>query len=238
MASFKYYIQLSDGTHMHTFDVVQDETELPYSIHYYIGLAHKACLHIEVNVRGKYAVLQGVQTDSECSMEGDFEVIHLLVKGALKHVAKKHSIKYYSLEDKTEKHLGNGKSTLITPRLLLQGKEGWYQKYFGAMPTQDTFRILQSLEKHAEKIKRFLPTTTAANWESNEEIREVAERVVPPYALAIFSTSWLIQRDIVDAYNVKVEELQYGGGKPKPRWIVSKWYLDKIRMRPFRRIRR
>ncbi len=158
MASLKYYIQMSDGANVHTFDIIRDEERLPSSIHYYVGLAYKtykACVHIEVDMKSKYAVLQGVQTDTECSMEGDFEVIHLLVKGALKHVAKKHSIKYYILEDKAEKHLENGKSIVITPRLLLQGKEGWYQRHFGAVPTQDTFRIIEMLHDNTDKIKRF-----------------------------------------------------------------------------------
>ncbi len=88
------------------------------------------------------------------------------------------------------------------------------------------------------KSNVFLPITTWENWGSDEEIREIAEKIILPYTWAIFSTSWLIQRDIVDAYDVKVEELQYGGGKPKPKWNVSKWYFNKVREKPVRRIRR
>lgn len=241
MTSIKYYIQVSDGNQTHTFDVVRDEEELPRSIHYYIGLAYKtykACVHIEVDVRSKYGVLQGVQTDSECSMEGDMKTIHMLVKGALKHVANKHMIRYFSLHDTAEKHLGS-KTIVITPRLLLQGKQGWYQKHFGAIPTQDTYRILESLKQHEDKLKQYLPITSQENWGDYTDITEIAEKITSRYANAIFDTTWIIQKDIVDKYDVTVEEIQYGGsGKKQARWNVSKWYLKKIIARPARRIRR
>lgn len=239
--SSKYYIRVSDGTLSLTFDVTRDEAELPVAIHYYIGLAHKtykACVHIEADIGRRYAVLQGVAMDSECSMEGDMQTIHLLVKGALKHVAKKHTINHYSLDDKAEKHLSSGKSIAITPRLLLQGKEGWYQRHFGAIPTQDTYRILQSLAKHTEKLNRFSSITMQENWGSDDEIVSVAEKVIPQYAGAIFGTSWIIQRDVVDKYDVAVEELQYGGGgKSNPKWNTFLWYLKKVRENPVRRVR-
>lgn len=228
MPTVKYYLSVSDGSYEQTFDVVRDEDELPISIHYFVGLAYKtykACVHIEVDVKSKYAVLQGVQTDSECSMEGDLQSIHMLVKGALKHVAKKHTLKYFTLDDKAEKHLGN-KSIAITPRLLLQGKEGWYQHHFGAVPTQDTYRILQSLSKHKDKIKRNLSITTQDNWGSDNEIVTVAEKIIPNYANAIFGTSWIIQREIVDKYNVTIKEVQYGGAnKYKTAWTPPLWYM-------------
>lgn len=236
----KYYLRVSDELQSFTFDIIRDEEELPLSIHYYIGLAHKtykACVHIEVDVASKYAVLQGVATDSKCSMEGDMRSIHMLVKGALKYVAKKHTLKYYSLDDKAEKQLDNSKSIAITPRLLLQGKEGWYQCHFGAVPTQDTYRILRSLEKHSDKVRKYLAITTKENWGSDDDITSIVEKIIPQYTGAIFGTSWIIQRDIVENYDVIVEEIQYNGtNKKNSIWDPFRWYLRKIVEKPIRRV--
>lgn len=241
MTSTKFFIQVSDGKTSYTFDTIRDEEELPTSIHYYIGQAHKtykACVHIEVFVASRTAVLQWIGTDSECSMEGDFDGIVILGKAALKYVANKHSIKNFELDDKAEKYLPKyGKHIAITPRLLLQGQPGWYQRHFGAVPLPQTYAIIQALARRADQIEKYLPITSQLNWGSDDEILKITEKIIPKYTRVILGTSWIIQKAIIDNYDITVEELQYGGGNKKYRWNVYNSYMKMHKSLPVRRLR-
>lgn len=215
------------------FDGMRDDEELPRTTHYYLGQSykmHKACVHIEVDNKHKYAVLQWVAFDSKCSKDDDFTDIKLLIKAALKYVLQEcPSIRFFSLDDKADKRITVGgvvKYIAITARLLLQGQQGWYQKHFGAVPSADTERILTALQNRKKLIDQYLHITTRENWGSEKEVIEVAEKVIPQYSKVFLGTSWTIPKRIVRAYDVQFrisQELLIGGRAAK-KWNVAKWY--------------
>lgn len=228
----KFLLQLLNGDQKYTFEAVRDDDELPHTVHYYVGQPHKtykACVHVEVDIVNKYAVLQWIALDKKCSMEDDWEDIVLLGKAALKYVLHKHpSIQYFSLDDKAEKTIAGGKRIMITARLMLQGQQGWYQKHFEAVPTPDTMRILRAIQKRGDLVQKYLPITTTMNWGNEKEVTSIAEKIIPQYAKRFTGTTWLIPSAVVKGYDVVVVKTsrkpQKGGGGAN----MVDWYVRRV----------
>lgn len=231
MTEFK--IEISNETRSYTFDVYKDEEDKD-TVHYYIGQPKRtylSCVHIEVDTKYNYAVLQRLHPVEKCSINADMAAIpentHLLLKGTLKYVLEQHpNITHYTLDDKAEKRLRNGKYIIVTARLLLQGRKGWYQRHFGAIPTPDTERIINEIASNQELVTRNLNITTRNGWGDDHEIVEMARLIAPKHSNSILGTSWIIPAESVNNYVINVREVPTGGGLKRSAQNMQKVYAN------------
>jgi hypothetical protein len=158
--------------------------------------------------------------EASCTVENDMKEGNdtiIMLMGALKYVARLHpNVQHYSLNDEADK-LVKGRRIMITPRRLLQGKSGWYQKHFGAHPASKTQRLLQVLQKPEvqQRIREFILTTNANGWGDYNQISEVATQILPKSISVgyLWGTEWYIPRKTISKYAVDVSIVMNGGSK-------------------------
>lgn len=207
-------------------------------VHYYIGNPHKytnSCVHVSIYRAGGegnkklYGQIDHLMYEQTCTIDGRMEQgndTRMMLMGALLYIAKEHpEVDSYSLQDEADKlvRVGIGqvsKRILITPRRLLQGKMGWYQEHFGAIPEPRTERLVDSLKKRdsIRKIKEYMPITQRMDWGEYSEISEVASRILPKNQPihSLWGTTWYIPRDVILSYAEKVsvhaDDMVWKGG--------------------------
>jgi len=143
--------------------------------------------HAYTDMSGRvYGQLDHLIYETSCAIDRNMESgndTRNMLAGALKHVATKHpEVEFYSLNDKADKLVKRlNKIVIITPRRLLQGKQGWYQEYFGAMAHPDTERVLSILEKPStiKRIQKNLHITQQMDWGDTNDIEEIAPQILP-----------------------------------------------------------
>lgn len=193
----------------------------------YIGEPHRtrdACVYMTVDETNE-ATLDGVQHRISCSIDKELEhgigTVHM-VKGALLFLRKMYPhIEWVYLNDKSTVIT---KKIHITAKRLLQGRKGWYEEHYGAIPMDKWTRgIMNELATpgNQAKIQQYLPITTKKSWGNAEEILTIAKNILPIYHRYIIGTSWGISKDTIDTYyrdisiEVTDDKEQTGGNATK-----------------------
>jgi hypothetical protein len=135
---FHIKIQNSEGN-ISIIDAFVEKEDNFYEI--YIGDTHITVIENE-----EEAILQDLEYRKTCDIYGNLEEsygTHLMLKGALMFMIQKYPfVKKINLSDVAQK-----KHTRIylTPKRILLGKKGWYEEYFGAIPTNKSKTLIKKL---------------------------------------------------------------------------------------------
>lgn len=237
-SKFILSVRNSDGRELQFYAVreVEDST-----INYYFGNPqryNKSCVHISIykdmqgNVHGQ---IDHLLYEASCTIDNNMKAgddTTSMLKGALKYVAKLHpNVSFYSLNDEADK-LINKRRIMITPRILLQGKPGWYQHRFGAQPAPKTQRLLQVLETPdvKKKINEYLHVTTMEGWGDHTQIMELAPHILPKSLSTgyLWGTEWHISRKVAVRYDVSINTVMSGGTQTDIRRLYHKLSQKRI----------
>jgi hypothetical protein len=191
----------------------------------YIGEPHKtygACIHLSIYDDDDEAVLNGLQYGPKCS---------IVLKAGLIYLFRTYpSVQRVSLTDKAA--VGAPTKMMLSAKRLLQGRKGWYEEHFGAIPnpeSRSTMNVIKALKQPfaQNQIQFFLPITTQRTWGTAEEIIDYAYRIAKLDTNAILGTSWLIHRDHAATYerDIHVRVLDNaatsGGGSSPPSTLKA-----------------
>ena len=191
------------------FKMIIDEDFTNYILRFTSNTTNEPCIIIFINKENQTeATLEKVFHSEGCSysetpLENKNGTI-LMIQTALKiayDIFKK--IKYFKLKDMSFRYNQTIKDNVwITPRRLLQEKEGWYEEYLGATPTNDTKRLKLIIKKTHEKINEYIPKNDLTWW-TTKNILEVTMRIDGNFLTNnILATYWFINIKKISEYNI------------------------------------
>ena len=117
-------------------------------------------------------------------------------------------IQFVEITDETFIDLRSDSNPLITSRRLLLGEMGWYQEYLNAIPSRNTMKLIEYLQRdivHRDIVNILLDNPEANNvlWWTPINIRMIADKI-KIYG-RIFGTTWVIHADVIKNYDVSYE---------------------------------
>jgi len=183
-----------------------------------------ACVHLVVDDDEDEAVLSGLQYGNRCSTNREMRPHKdtlLMLKAGLMYLFRTFPlVKRVSLTDKAS--IATPAKVMLTAKRLLQGREGWYEEHFGAVPdpsSKATMAVLKALANPVaqSRIQEYLPITTQRAWGTPDDIIDYAYRIAKLETNAILGTSWCIHRDQMKTYekSISIHILQSGGASLK-----------------------
>jgi len=217
-------LRVQEGNEILEFDMEIERDDAFHSIEIHIGEPHKtygACIHLSIYDEDDEAILNGLQYGPKCStirnMRRHVDTLRMLKAGLIYIFRTYPRIKHVSLTDKAAVGGANAK-IMLTAKRLLQGKKGWYEEHFGAVPdpqNKSTISTLKALSNPLAqaKILTYLPITTQRTWGTPNDIIEYASCIAKLQTNAILATSWLILRNQIENYerDLIVQTLTTGG---------------------------
>ena len=179
------------------------------------------CVLILIPKNRNTASLQSVSYHPNCCKEslsrGDGT--KYMLQFALKYIIKKYPhITKIHISDTTSYELNNGDISLITPRYLLTGEKGYYEKTLNAYPIKNTIEIIETINKNMKTIKELIPKNITNDWWTPENVDKITNSVYPEILTSKISyTDWEVSKDIINSYDINWEvtpiEKPFHGGK-------------------------
>ena len=130
------------------------ETENEYNI--LIGGLKIKCVNIIINKTNNIAILELFQHHFKCSLFSDLkkgdEIIDLLKNSLFFVVSKYHDVKYFELVDNSFILCKNKKRISLPDLSFVKYNKTWYEKYFNAIPDENSHDKIKSLKKLINKI--------------------------------------------------------------------------------------
>lgn len=183
----------------------------------------KACIEMSVTKEtedtSKYpsiseAVLQQIHYFDSCSVsEKKFtkgsKDMDMLVKAALKWLIQKYPyVEKVSLSDKSYFQERDGSPIVLLPeKMYLTEGHTWYQKHFGAQPSDETMRILKRYQYVYENFHHLLKQLPLSAWYEKELSKTLSDFTFLKNR-QLSGSSWYITKETINEYDIP-EVIEY-----------------------------
>lgn len=228
------FLQIKNNKNQ-TFEIKVEETKLTYNIQVLEKGKNRPCVIIHIPKNKNRGSLLSLTYKSSCSEEGLEKNIGVqyMLQTIFKYVIDtyKHITKMY-ISDTTSYDIDKN-IALITPRYLLKGEPGYYERKLGAYPIDMTVEVLNEIKDNRKNIEDELPKSITNDWWTPDNIdglcTKISADIIAPH---IMNTSWEVDRDTIHAYDipytVKNIKKPYKGGSTEGSSYYSE-YIMKIR---------
>jgi hypothetical protein len=167
------------------------------------------CVIILIPKNRNTASLQSVSFHPKCCKEGleKGDGTKYMIQFSLKYIIQKypHINKIY-ISDTTSYNLDNGNTSLITPRYLLTGQKGYYQRILNAYPIKSTIESIKIIDASMNEIKGLIPKNITNDWWIPENVYRITDSISPEVlSHTILNTEWEVSKDIINNYNISWE---------------------------------
>lgn len=173
---------------------VHEDSEYGVNIIEFVSLQKQPYPCVKITVSQYGANLEALNYYSSCSIrqktleKADGTVTMLRV--AIQYVFDKFvDLQEISVQDET--HIEMDGKPLITASRLLEGKQGWYEEHFGAIPVGNTIGVVDYLRRNRHLFANRIPNEPRTWW-LPERVMRVSADIRVPYS--VIGTTWKILR--------------------------------------------
>jgi hypothetical protein len=220
---YTYNVRLDYGEHNNVFNIIQHNKSIMECL----------IIHIPNNKRETTAYLASVNYYKDCAknFESNRGTSHM-IKTALQYVIDNNkNITHVELKDTTIINRDINPSIVdpfyITTRRLLLGQKGWYEEKCGAVPINDTVRILQFLKMNRHLFEKEIPSHEPKEIWTEKYTSHIIEKICNKTSTqhfrlletALYFTEWAIPRETIANYKIRyeIDITQDGGGDYKKK---------------------
>lgn len=170
------------------------------------------CIHI--SLYGHSAVLQDLVFAKRLMSKGNSSIV-VMLKAVLKWFFTKYPfVQYIEFMDKSYYNTDKGRMMLSEKMVLTEGRT-WYMKHFGSEPHSP--EALNAYKKYKSVYVR--QGNAMKHYNSSVYTYQNLQKIIDTYPVLngnmISTTSWKINKQTIQEYDVNPIESQTGGGKHK-----------------------
>lgn len=169
------------------------------------------------------------------SLEKGGGTVHMVKTALLYMIDTYPYIRYVDVEDNTFIDVPrNTEKPLITPRRLIQGKQGWYEEHLKAVPDGHTANLKTYFQKKQirEKIDALLGNDSENPlWWTPTQIKNVMNQLPLVKGIGdLTASNWVIHSNVIQDYRSRMPYQidQTGGSQTRVRHLLKKGRSYKV----------
>jgi hypothetical protein len=80
------------------------------------------------------------------------------------------------------------------------GKKGWYEEYFGAIPTNKTKSLIKSALKSVSLTPEIIERLSQRSWGNEKDLQTLSNE-----AVKLIHSDWIITRETIESYPIQIQ---------------------------------